>query len=498
MAHDPDVIMMDFSVPFPAIIVSCLFAFILSSFFFPSSGLAVNTGSQRLVATHGKKSNPLDACIHESIQSGLPTILIVDSNNVRGKDDFKTWNCDLLQRLSSYRRDQKENLHLIYAIDHGCRSQIFEYPDGLIVFAGPHRTADDIIVQATRYFVSQDLSSQLVVVTSDGELKQRCLRQADGGGKYKRKKLKGSSGGGVKVFGSPSLVSLLKGIQVEVSQCQNFVYEELSRVESDIRWYTTLHPPYQSGYEQVEAEKHGLWQSDIVQQDCLNAMFPRITFQEKTWHRVVVAELMQRLLQTKEPESSTSQLLVHYKDFYQQHQVDNHFGSPVDTMFLDHRLRCEPYLQQQLLRYFQASVLDDNPNEKDKDPLPFKSPSQLAVEFMQELVQESSCKSQEEILARYRNEAPVQLQTSRGKDLLELLQKVAVRERRDDDTRPRWHLLEISDYAGFQPQRGRRSEKRRQAQLDNSDDDIDEGLIATGAFFESEWLERVKVALKLC
>ena len=124
--------------------------------------------TKKAPSSHSRKKNPLDTALAEYVLSsssasadGRPTLLIVDTNNVRGKSDFAIWNCDLLPLLTSLRnqyqprseQQQQHLLHIVYVMDHGCRPQVFDYEDGLIVFAGPHRTADDVIAQATRAVV---------------------------------------------------------------------------------------------------------------------------------------------------------------------------------------------------------------------------------------------------------------------------------------------------------------------------------------------------------
>ena len=516
-----------------------------------------------------RKQNPLDTALTEyvvlssssSSSAGAgrpPTLLIVDTNNVRGKSDFALWNCDLLPLLTTLRKQyqpsteqeqpqsQQQLLHIVYVMDHGCRPQVFDYDDGLIVFAGPHRTADDVIAQATRFFVESTTTTsavasrsgreeegheeegcQVVVVTSDGELKQRCLRQRGGGrgdDDYKRKKDKSSP---IKVVGSPTLVSTLKTLESDKSSIvsKDFL-KDLERIESDVRWCTALHPPFSTGAKKTEALAHGPWTSDLFEIVSSHEIFPRSVFSELTWHRVLVAEAMRNLLEVAQtpPSSSSSAssatpmrsspseplnnqhgVLSAYKTFYENHQTDNSSGSGVDTMFLDHRIRRDPYLQQQLLSYFQNTLMSSSRSHTF-----LKSPSELAVDFMRTLVVESSSstKTHDEILIRYMNEAPAHLQSSRKLDLSNLLKQLAVREKRDGDMKPKWYLRREEDDVvkdndndvvvnSFQPRRGRRSEKRQRLSLSSSSSstgggEMEYNLVETGRVVEVEWLQKWK------
>lgn len=144
-----------------------------------------------------------------------------------------------------------------------------------------------------------------------------------------------------------------------------------------------------------------------------------------------------------------------------------------------------------------------------------KSPAaELAIDFMKGLVQESSSssssfhsyKNQDEIVARYIQEAPYYLQSSRRQDLVDLLKRIAVREKRDDDVRPRWYLRDddsldddgillaattLEKDWSFQPRRGRRSEKRRRSLREGSIE-VDEELVDTGRSVEKQWLEHLQ------
>lgn len=501
---------------------------VLASLMISVEGLAVSNRRSKLekstitnaaISEKTRKQSPLEKALSEYASTGKATVLIVDSNNVRGKDDFATWNSDLLPRLTNLRRQYKDGFQILYAMDHGCQPQVFKYRnDGLIVFAGPHRTADDVIAQACRFFGDgNEDGCQVIAVTSDGELKQRCLRR---GGRYKRQKDKSLP---IKVVGSPSLVSAVKecvGDEEESSSKNDplsYFLTELQQVESDIRWCTALHPPFKSGTEKTEAQRYGPWTSDLMDTKRMHEIFPRKAFSELTWHRVLVAEAMRQLLELEEQGGSISSSalsqnhgkLSGYAEFFMNHQKDNASGVPIDTMFLDHRIRRETYLQEQLLNYFQKTLGSSSVSNQDMPNVPqVKSPSDLAVEFLVALVHESSDKTRDQILLRYMKEAPSHLQSSRKQDLLDLLQCVAVREKRDADLKPRWYGREKVDLESiaFHPRQGRRREQRRQrslqAAVEDDDDvvehnsDIEESLMQAGKILEGEWIRQWKLRVQ--
>jgi hypothetical protein len=67
---------------------------------------------------------------------------------------------------------------------------------------------------------------------------------------------------------------------------------------------------------------------------------------------------------------------------------------------------------------------------------------------------------------------------------------LAVREKRNGDTKPKWYVREDidPDSLGFQPRRGRRSQKRQQSSL--AVDEMDEELLEAGRLAEMEWMQK--------
>jgi hypothetical protein len=504
----------------------------------------------------GKKDskNSLDSWIDTSLQEEKEIVLLVDSNNVRGKEDFRLTNSGLLKKLQWWRRQSfssdsnRTRMNIICAVDHGSQAGAFFYEGlGLVVFAGPNRTADDVIAQATRWMAPspdefdsidrQDVTKtndrrNVFVVTSDGELRMRCLR-SNRPGNMKRKKRPTNN---VKVFGSPQLLPFFEKLDdslqhpnlyreeeaesQRMASSQLLLESKILEVEKDIREYERKRPPYKSREEHLEALASGEWKSSILLGDEDDAScdeeegapslpFDTKSFNEKTWHRVLIAENMRRMMEQlpSAPSSPTtlSPVLTGYQTFY-----NNKHGSSsvVDTasLFEDHRIQHEPYLQQQLLQYLDQGVAsttskgnnnktgEPSPRKETTDPADFFSPAQSSAEFLRCIVQESPEKTQDLILLRYMKEAPLHLQFSRKQDLRDLLLFVAVREKREEDKRPHWYLKTSTttmDDWYIQPGGGGRRRAKR-AGNQHSAKTVDEAMIAVGRMAEERWFERLK------
>eukprot|EP00934_Nitzschia_sp_Nitz4_P008946 Nitzschia sp. Nitz4//scaffold15_size197535//3819//4694//NITZ4_001544-RA/size197535-snap-gene-0.38-mRNA-1//1//CDS//3329537613//8936//frame0 len=184
----------------------------------------------------------------------------------------------------------------------------------LLVWAGPHRTADDVVVQANRAFLRHihgnvDTSTQapndsghLIVVTSDHDLKQRCLLATSSTnarvkqGRQKRKKGKVKDWG-VRVASSVDFwTSCLGGSSQDHMQeskkdavkatdhqetFQNEIpgWDMLCNLEEELRSFGALH-------------NHSVAQTSTAS--------PTL---EQTWQRVVSAEAMRQSQKNNSPST---------------------------------------------------------------------------------------------------------------------------------------------------------------------------------------------------
>lgn len=221
----------------------------------------------------GKESSQivLESCLEASLDK-KDVLLVVDANNVRGKSDFKMTNRDLLIQLKSWRKSRFPNINIICVVDHGSLPALFSYDGlGLVEFAGPNRTADDVIAQSARWFsntsmgeASSDYEEEnkdcdVFIVTSDGGLRQRCLA-ANRPGNFKRKRKMKQN---VKSFTSFQLLASLERIQeMEDNRSHKLQFtleEKLFQVESDIRLYERQQPPWPSRQAKLDAMATGPW-----------------------------------------------------------------------------------------------------------------------------------------------------------------------------------------------------------------------------------------------
>jgi len=124
-------------------------------------------------------------------------------------------------------------------------------------------------------------------------------------------------------------------------------------------------------------------------------------------------------------------------------------------------------------------------------------PLELAARALQQIVLESAEKSQDLILNRYCREAPAELQFSRLASLRELLEHVAIKQKRAGDARRKWYLRGTVDNDGnvklppldalynVQPGRGRRSQQRQRQR--RASREVDTQVVAAGKSAEERW-----------
>lgn len=375
-----------------------------------------NNGNRR--RKNSLKLPSFEAFTKSSLEEERSTFLLVDFNNVRGKSDFALTNHDLLFQLDKWKSSfsSSRKIQIICVIDHGAYPHAYQFGNlGLVIFAGPDRTADDIIVKATRWLIvpntedvtdlrdttsttSFDTNTVVSVVTSDRELKMRCLRinRLRRGNRNKK-----SINAQVKVFESFHLLDCLRkfsSLNANIkSTCDNSYLEstratassiklrhvlkqELARLERDIRFYDYKCPPWESGQEQVEASEAIPYKTTVLSNNITDNLItqfqeenngvcsPKKVYNEKTWHRVLIAENMRQMLE-RVPASvkAPNDILLQYQCQYNKQSSKNECPP---NLFLDHRLKFEPQMQEELVQYFDRalrssrfSVLHITPND---------------------------------------------------------------------------------------------------------------------------------------
>jgi hypothetical protein len=473
--------------------------------------------AKKLPKSERQFQNALESCLDTSLAAEKEVILIVDSNNVRGKEDFKMTNRDLLVKLKAWKSHCYPNLNIVCSIDHGSIPAVFSYDDlGLVEFAGPNRTADDVIAQSARWFSNASMSGthkyeeenkdlDIFIVTSDGGLRTRCLRTNQSGNFKRKQKMKEN----VKVFASPQLLKSFEQVKDSITDTemvfQSVFEQKVLELETDLRLYERQQPPWPSRQAKLDALTAGPWKSSILssnddggKSDADSVECPKTNFQEKTWHRIVVAENMRCMMKKLSASSSLStnklsDLLSRYKSLHEETL------SKVDlthcSMVFDRRIRFEISLQQELIQYLEAGIASASNDKDTSQTTADESPVETAAGILKEMIRESPEKTQDQILLRFISEAPQWLQFPSKGDVRELLQFIAVREKREGFSRKQWHLL--PDHASLdcwsvRPGESRRRQRRRAEKQSTRGMAVDEALLAHGADAEEQWFALVK------
>jgi len=117
------------------------------------------------------------ASVRRGVLSSKGAILI-DVENVRGKTGFALSHKELLHAMTIWAKLCQLQGQVTLVVDHGNEEAAYYLPDAAdmaIVFAGPHRKADDVIAHDAA-FLGQE--SDVLVVTADRGLIDRCRRSA--------------------------------------------------------------------------------------------------------------------------------------------------------------------------------------------------------------------------------------------------------------------------------------------------------------------------------
>lgn len=106
-------------------------------------------------------------------------ILILDGDNIRGKTKFTLSKEDLSFCVEEWMLADGYQGRIILMFDHASQHCSYVLPSGLVVvFAGPDYCADDIIARDVEYIQSQNISSTVLVITDDRELRRRCSKES--------------------------------------------------------------------------------------------------------------------------------------------------------------------------------------------------------------------------------------------------------------------------------------------------------------------------------
>lgn len=308
----------------------------------------------------------------------------------------------------------------------------------------------------------------------------------------------------VKVFASQQLLKSFERIQedspeddCESNPLHKTLEKQVLQVELDLRLYEQLRPPWPNPPAKAAAMAAGPWKSSLLSSpdrgDTTDPEYPTTSFQEKTWHRIVVAENLRRRLEafSKSKDWSTMQLSDLLARYHSMHKdslsaID---ATPINMVF-DNRIRLERTLQLELVEYMEESV--DSISDTPRSTTPKKTPVEVAANLLEKIVLESPEKTQDQILLRYLNEAPDQLQFPTKQNLKGLLTAIAVRQKPKDEpktARKQWCLRSDPPRLDCWPvQPGKTSPRqRKQNGLRKTSVPVDDALVTRGMEAEERW-----------
>ena len=244
------------------------------------------------------------------------TLLLVDYNNVRGKTGFRETSAGFLARINAWAKAVPGAGRVVVVIDHGLEPCATIFRDGSLItaFAGPNRTADDVIANAAQYIANKG-GLNVLVVTSDRELSARCTSWQ---GQRKRKRPQYSESdislkmGRVHVVASATLLSMLDWSQQLAIDTTVLFDEQLEAVhmtEASLRHFENHRDT-----RYFRRNRKSIINADNIADDSndaegillkkLTGLVPKeiaaaltpMPFSERTWHRVLSAERLRRAL----------------------------------------------------------------------------------------------------------------------------------------------------------------------------------------------------------
>ena len=141
----------------------------------------VQTSKKSVDSTNRWKSGVFLARVIEETNSfhrlmANNTIILVDGDNVRGKTKFCVTKMNLLTDLRAWANYYRQHDSIILYFDHGSKQQAFYFQDyGIAVAFSGRKKADDVISRDVSW-IHNHLQKNIVIITEDLELRQRCKR----------------------------------------------------------------------------------------------------------------------------------------------------------------------------------------------------------------------------------------------------------------------------------------------------------------------------------
>ena len=226
-----------------------------------------------------------------------PTYVVVDANNARGAVNFRFSHLNFADLVSLWARRSGLAQRVVVCWDHGSVRQAREHDNVCHAFAGPRESADDLIAETVLPRLYEN-GERVYVVTTDRGLLQRCKVAAS----------EHAAHGKLRFLGTRKFASLLLHAAND-EKVANAASEET--VAADSSSSAIAH-----GYERCDksvrafaaTQRKKRWHESKRRRVRAPDGFVA-PFAERTWHRVVLAEKMRRLLVTHTSSDEDASLI---------------------------------------------------------------------------------------------------------------------------------------------------------------------------------------------
>ena len=269
-------------------------------------------------AKAAKSSNPTSTRLQvlPPADDAAPVIL-VDCNNVRGVNDFAYSLAEFVSLLERWTLAASLGRRVICLVDHGRTADAFHYSSssssssssgggGLVVaFAGTGRTADDVIADDAQWWAGR--GAKVAVVTNDRGLKRRLGRSYSSGNGQRQQQQRVAPSGKVKCFSSDRFLVMLEragsGLIGESGTLGESHLAPLQLAETRIRAFSSSSSSLSASAEPAVLSSSSCSSSSS---SAAAATAAPCCYPERTWERVLAAEVLRRCLSGYEASSRIS------------------------------------------------------------------------------------------------------------------------------------------------------------------------------------------------
>ena len=266
-------------------------------------------------------------------------IVVVDFNNVRGKTGFRETSAAFLALIADWAEKTGTSGRVVCVIDHGLRPNAALFRGGVVTaFAGPNRTADDVIASAAKTLAA-DGGLDVLVFTSDRELSSRCTAWQGRSKRQGRSIVAGPvaedappalSAGRVQVMASATMLTMLDHLRAgkdagteDASAGLGYGLEAVRLSEASLRHFENNRDKRHFKQRRLRKRKQAVVAAQasgsevdaaavptapaklpdelssfhcLLASDEIAVALAPVPFSERTWHRVLSAERLRRAL----------------------------------------------------------------------------------------------------------------------------------------------------------------------------------------------------------